>query len=72
MKQYRIKIETNGYGENFYIPQVGEVYVRGFFNQHLCTTWKNIIYNNSSFPITSQSRTELYNTKDKALKIQTK
>lgn len=69
MKQYRIEVETNGYGENFYIPQVGEVYLKGSFFLRLYSSWENIVYNGSSFPITSKSEAELYNTKDKALDI---
>jgi hypothetical protein len=68
MNRYRIKVETNHQGERSYIPQVGEVYIKGKIFQNLFTEWGNIICG-SVYPYKSVYLEQPYQTEEEALEV---
>lgn len=69
MERYRIKVETNKKGDKFYIPQVGEVHLKGKIFKNLSTTWKNIISKHVVEPYAMSSMEEWYGTEEEALEV---
>jgi len=68
MSQYRIEIEERKNGKKWYIPQVGEPYLKIGKFDFLSTKWKNIIEDSTSFWISSLAHVS-YNTEQKAIDV---